>query len=272
MNFLSYNRKNKWLFSILLFLLLFSTNFSYGENTTVIKKAISLSEEKLINSSKAQRSIDEIDDKTQSLQIEYRSVLTQLKTYNNYNNQLNNLISSQRDELISLQNQINSIEDTKREIYPFLSRMVVALEKFVMLDIPFLKEERSNRISRLKNNLDRSDITLAEKLRQIFEAYRIELDYGRTIESYQSTINLNDINQTLRFLRVGRIGLFYISMDYSACGFWNQDDKKWQSLNDDFLYSIKQEIDIAEKKLPPDLLKLPFKVPVLSLNKTGAAQ
>ena len=56
----------------------------------------------------------------------------------------------------------------------------VGLETFVELDVPFHMEERMQRIEFLRNNLDRSDVSIAEKFRQVLEAYKIE-EVARTL-------------------------------------------------------------------------------------------
>ena len=229
-----------------------------------IKQAIDQTDLKLKQSATAQRKINRLDDSTQGLLAEYGATLRELDVYRQYNEQVRRLVDSQEQELEHLNRQLASIDGTKREIFPFLSRLVSALEQFIILDIPFLPEERETRLKRLKNNLDRSDISLAEKLRQIFEAYRIELDYGRTIEAYQANLDLNGARQNLHFLRVGRVGLFYLSLDQSRCGFWNSQTKAWESLADDYIHSISQGLAIAGKKLPPDLLRLPLPAPEVS--------
>ena len=56
------------------------------------------------------------------------------------------------------------------------------------LDIPFLMEERMERIAFLQDTLDRADVSVAEKFSQVLQAYQVENTYGTTIEAY--TINI----------------------------------------------------------------------------------
>jgi len=57
-------------------------------------------------------------------------------------------------------------------------RMVDTLDKFVAEDLPFLKEERTQRVEILKHLLTDPQTGVAEKYRRILEAYQIEADYG----------------------------------------------------------------------------------------------
>ena len=47
------------------------------------------------------------------------------------------------------------------------------------------------RVAFLRGNLDRADVSVAEKFRQVMEAYNIELQYGRGIETYRDTIDVS---------------------------------------------------------------------------------
>ena len=84
--------------------------------------------------------------------------------------------------------QLGEIETTSREVLPMMQKMVATLDQFVKLDVPFLPEERTNRIAALKDMMTRADVSVSEKYRRIVEAYQIEIEYGRTIEAYQGKV------------------------------------------------------------------------------------
>ena len=77
-------------------------------------------------------------------------------------------------------------------LLPLLLRMIKVLEEFVLLDAPFLKEERIARVELIKNMMDRPDVSLSDKYRHIMEAYQIEMEYGRTIKTMTDTTQKND--------------------------------------------------------------------------------
>ena len=82
-------------------------------------------------------------------------------------------------------------------------RMIDAIDQFVAVDVPFLKDDRTKRMNALKDLMGRSDVTVAEKYRKVMEAYQTEINYGRTIESYRGTLSLNGLDREVDFLRIG---------------------------------------------------------------------
>lgn len=202
-----------------------------------------------------QGQIDLLDEKNRSLLNEYKYTNKELQNTIKYNKQLEQLISSQEDEIKSVNKQLIEIEQTHKNIYPLMDKMIVSLEKLIQSDIPFLLEERTNRVNSLKNSLDRADIKTAEKFRIILEAFKIEYDYANTIESYEDLLE----GKTYTFLRLGRTALYYQSLDQKDHGYWNNQSKQWVNIDDTSAKSnIRKAIKIAQKQRNVELLELPF--------------
>lgn len=210
---------------------------------------------------RTQQQIDNLDDETRELLAEYRSVLNQKESLAAYNNQLQQLVVSQTEERALIDEQLENIDTTQRDIVPLMIKMVDVIEQFVELDSPFLPEERTNRVEQLKTMMTRADVSLAEKFRRILEAYQVETEYGRTLEAYQGELKAEDSLRTVDFLRVGRVGLYYLTLDQREAGMWDLDTRSWQQLPRESIQSVVQGLKVARKQLPPDLLTLPVKTP-----------
>jgi hypothetical protein len=205
-----------------------------------------------------QKRIDQISDETDDLLAQYRTVLKQLDSIRVYNQQMRELIASQEAELASLGDQLARVQEVGRSVTPLMLRMIDAIEAFIALDVPFLIEERTQRVAELRKLMDRADVTNAEKYRQIMEAYQIENEYGRTIESYRGTVTLGGRETIVDFLRFGRIALVYQSLDQADSGVWNQETRSWDSLDSSYRSPIRQGLRIARKQAAPDLIRLPL--------------
>lgn len=237
-----------------LFLLFSPPNFAVHVDT--LKDAIDTQIKTDQAAKQSQQKIDQLSEQKDEMLAEYRNVLRQTESLRIYNDQLDKLVLSQRDELTAIDQQLENIETTQREIVPLMLKMIDVIAQFVALDMPFLPEERSQRIAALENLMERADVSLAEKYRRILEAYQVETEYGRTIEAYQGDIELDGQTRTVDFLRIGRVSLYYLSLDGMEAGVW---DNGWQPLDESYRQAIEKGLKVARKQLPPDLLVLPVK-------------
>lgn len=204
---------------------------------------------------KYQRSIDKNEEIREDLLGEYKYTNSSLKSTKIYNEQLVKITKSQEEELKSLEQQLIDIEQTQKNIFPLMIDMIKSLKTLVNQDIPFLLDERLQRIQRLENTLDKADIQAHEKYRIILEAFKIEYDYAKTIESYQDKIE----GKTYNFLRLGRTALYYQSLDLKDYGYYNKQTSSWEEIEDMKSKSnIRRAIKIAKKQQNVDFLNLPF--------------
>jgi hypothetical protein len=106
--------------------------------------------------------------------------------------------------------------------------------------------------------MGRADVSNAEKYRQIMDAYQVENEYGRTIEAYRTTLNVDGVDVKADLLRFGRIALVYQTLDQKSAGVWNQEVGNWEPLDPGYRTAIKEGLKIARKQMAPDLIRLPL--------------
>ena len=155
-----------------------------------------------------QNKIDELDIESKKIYFEYKDTLNEYKSLKNYDDQLSQIINAQIEEIASIEDQLDSLDSINIDILPLLKRMVDSLSKFISIDIPFLIEERTQRLIDLDALILRADITTAEKFRKIFEAYQIEAKFGKTIEVYQGFLQIEDSEKAVDFFRLRKTGSF----------------------------------------------------------------
>lgn len=226
-----------------------------------VQEALDLQDQSLAASADIQRRIDALDDETRKMLREYRQTTSQVQDLTAYNEQLERLVATQRVELADFERQFREIEVTKRQILPLIVRMIDVLEEFVGLDIPFLQRERDARIAQLHELMERPEVPTSEKYRRVSEAYQIELEYGHTIEAYEGELLVGDETRTVAFLRFGRLGLYYMTLDGQEIGVWDNRADEWVVLGDEYRQPLDRAIRIARKQLPPDLIRLPVPAP-----------
>ncbi|HAG92552.1 MAG: hypothetical protein CMK83_09435 [Pseudomonadales bacterium] len=232
--------------------------------TTLADKTDRIIEGEQANTKSAVQSQDRVNtiaDKTQQLFQDYQLELKRIEDLTSYNTQLTQQIRRQQQSMLETEKSIDDVAIIERQVTPLMERMVKSLETFIKLDVPFLLEERYERIAFLKHTLARADVTIAEKFRQVMEAYNVEMDYGNTIESYRGTLKIGENAREVEFLRVGRIGLLYQSLDGSDIGAWNNETRDWQELGGRYARDIRLGLKVAKKQAAPELLTLPMPAP-----------
>lgn len=212
----------------------------------------------------SQTTIDAVSQQTSELLNEYREVQKQIETLRIYNAQIERLVNAQNREITSLNRQIDSVTVIDRQISPLMLRMIDSLGEFIKLDVPFLPQEREDRIEQLRTMMDRADVANSEKFRRLLEAFQIENEYGRTIEAYRGQLPTASGSREVDYLRVGRVILLYQTLDRTETGMWNPTNKNWVALPDTYRSPVRQGLRMARKQVAPDLLRLPIPAPELA--------
>lgn len=209
----------------------------------------------------SQQRIDRMALQTQKMLEEYQQITLNTEYQNTYNYELKQLKEDQEAELDSLQKQIDEINVTQLRIMPLMNSMADSLEKFVVLDMPFHQEARVNGVIQLKQHLRNPSLALPDKYRLLLEAFQIENDYGRSVESYRDSLEVDGEDLSVEFLRIGRVALYYRTLDGAASAYWNMDAREWEPLPAKFDRNISDAIRVAGNQVAPQLLRLPMVMP-----------
>ena len=214
----------------------------------------------------SQARVDKVVEETRNLLDEYNTVNKEIDGLKVYNQLMERQIQDQVREMETLANSIEQVTVIERQIPPLMIRMIDGLEQFVALDIPFLEKERTDRVDKLRAVMERGDVSVAERTRNVFEAYQVENDYGRTIESYKGELNIAGGIRQVEFLRIGRIALLYQTADGAFTGAWDKEAGGFVELRSGSARTqVRQGLRMARKEIAPDLL-------LLSIDAAGAAR
>lgn len=206
---------------------------------------------------RSQAKIDDLTEETRRLLNEYKTVLKEVEGLKVYNRQLEKQIGNQEQEMVQLAASIDEVTIIERQITPLMLRMIDGLEQFVELDAPFLLDERLGRVERLREMMDRADVAVSEKFSQVFRAFQIENEYGRTMETYPTTIQIDGIDRKVDILKVGRIALVYQTPDGAETGMFNPGTREYESVDNSYQASVRQGIRMARQQASIDMLSLP---------------
>jgi hypothetical protein len=213
--------------------------------------------------STSQKRVTRLAQQTADLLAEYRAVVRETESLKIYNDNLEKVVMDQREEVVSINQQLSGLEATNRGIVPLMLEMIDMLDKIVESDMPFRLEERRARVVRLRDMMDQADVTASEKYRRVMEAYQGEMQYGRTTEAYAEP--LPSTGQTVDFLRIGRTLLIYQSSDQLTTGWFNPTTRNYEDLPDRYRLEVKEGLAIARNEKAPNLVMLP--VPGAEVSK-----
>jgi len=208
----------------------------------------------------SQTRIDQVVSETRKKEEQYKRLIKEVEGLNIYNTLLQRQIDGQVIKLSEMKESIEQVDVISRQILPVMTEMISGLEKFVAVDVPFLKDERDQRIANLNDILTKPDVNVAEKFRKVTEAYQIENDYGRTISAYSGSIEIDGESRQVNFLRIGRIAFMYQTENEEISKVWDQSGRQWQDA-DEYKNDIRDGLKIARKQVAPDLLLLPVSAP-----------
>ena len=229
--------------------LIFSSFHSFAqdamEENNVVNDTILLSKSSIEKSGLTQEQIVKLDETTRILLADYQATSKEFDSLKLYNDQVQKIINSQIEEIENIILKIDELDKTNQRIVPLMLKMIDGLENFVLLDLPFLMKERSTRVLNLKETMDRGDVSTSEKFRLITEAYKTELEYGRTIETYRDNILIDDVETSADFLRVGRIALTYLTVDGNKGGYWDTQSSSWQKASSSIRRATADALKIA---------------------------
>ena len=219
-----------------------------------MESVLEIGRDNQILSAQSQDKIDLTERQTDKIVNEWKAVSKQVEGLKLYNEQKRIQIKAQLELMDKLDEQLVQVVVMQRQIPPLAQRMLESLESFINLDTPFRIEERTNRIDLVRSSLAKPKVTASEQVRQVLEAYNIEAEYGRKIDTYESTLTDGTV---VNILVVGRIGMFYQTKDEQSSGRWDNDTNSWDELPGSYRKPIRDGIRMAKKLAPTDMLMMP---------------
>lgn len=237
---------------------------SAGAQADQLDRVFQVAQSTVDKAQESQKRIDGIADQTNDLLQDFKQVTKEIEGLRVYNAQLEARIQNQLDRIGQIDKSIIDVKSIQRQIPPLLERMLDGLENFIELDVPFHIDERRERAARLRANMSKSNQSVAENFRQVLEAYKIENEYGRKLEAYETAIDFNGdgTERQVDIFRVGRIAFVYRTLDGAEVGRWDNVNRRWESLDpNEWSAQINTGIRIARNQAVKDILQLPIAAP-----------
>lgn len=204
-----------------------------------------------------QNEVDNWSQEKQRLVNEILNLKSKLEWTKFQNKKYRSYIQQEKETIADLQRQKQELKTLRIELEPFLFQVVETLKQFVANDLPFLPEERKERFAFLEESLTKRGIDLHERMRRVFEGLQVETNYGNSVEVNERKIKIQGNTKQVQVLRLGRLNLYYKTLDGQEVGHWEKKTGKWDPLPDEYNQDIKKTIEIAQQKRAAELVDLP---------------
>ena len=221
-----------------------------------LREALTTGEQATRKAEQVQDQINQLDDDRSEMVREYRTLLQRRDAAELFAKQQELVVQSQREEIASLTEQLGSIDDITAQTVPMLLGMIADLKQFVAADLPFKAEERKTRLDSLEALMKTPNVTTAEQYRLIMEAYSAEMEYGRTIDTWQEEIAIDGNPTTVDMFLYGRVSLVYITPDGKAARY-DRASGEWQPLPGSYAADIRRAVRVAQGKAQQVVLFAP---------------
>ncbi|MEM1106774.1 MAG: DUF3450 domain-containing protein [Pseudomonadota bacterium] len=209
-----------------------------------------------------QRQINQLDDERSDMVREYRTLLQRRDAAELFARQQEQVVQSQRREVESLTEQLGRIDEITAETVPMLIDMIADLKAFVAADLPFKSDFRQARLDGLDAAMNDPQVSTAEKYRLIIEAYQAEMEYGSTIDTWQTTQDVGGAPTNVDMFQYGRVALVWLTPDDRQAARWVRatasEPGRWEPITDGGMRAaIREAIRVASGKKQQEVLFAP---------------
>ncbi|MDO9520368.1 MAG: DUF3450 family protein [Pseudohongiella sp.] len=204
---------------------------------------------------------------TDSLQEQFQQANTALEALTLTNTQLRERIARQEQLIIEMAASIEHAallaDDENSPLNGLIDRMMSDIEQFVESDLPFELEARRRQVERIRGLIDNPEAPISQKLAMLISLYQAEGAYGRSLETYTQTMEVNGVEQEVTLTRIGRIMLAYQTADRTTTAVWDKETDQWVELSaGEYRTSLTRAMNVANGSLNAELINIPISAPV----------
>ncbi|WP_084399620.1 DUF3450 domain-containing protein [Henriciella aquimarina] len=222
-----------------------------------LRQALETGEQATREAEQVQERINQLDDQRSDMVSEFRTLLQRTQAAQLYARQQEKVVESQRRELESLQSQLERVDEITAQTTPMLIDMISDLEAFVKADLPFKLEERTESINSLRAAMENPQVPIVEQYRLIIEAYKREMEYGRTVSTWPAEIDIEGKPVMVDMFLYGRVALVYLSPDRKYAARYDRASASWVPVASKFKEDIAEAIKVAKGTTTPKVLYAP---------------
>ena len=214
-------------------------------------------EEAIVLQQQTQKQIDDWVSEKEGLLSRIRNLKNELRYVERQQEEYASYSRKQEQNIRRIEEKQEDLKRMHREFEPYLEEMVERLQDFVQSDLPFLTEEREKRLAFISESMGDYHLAVSEKFRRILEALQVEAEYGRYPEVDETFLDIDGKPTKVQMLRIGRLALYYLTLDGKKAGRYDPKSGRWKELPRDSAGEIKSAIQMIGKNRTMALVNLP---------------
>lgn len=172
-----------------------------------------------------------------------------------------------RNQKAVLKNQTAAYEGRHKEFQKALSKAIRDRAAVLKTDFPYQREKRVSDLEELAIALDNGVVNVEDGLGRFFTLLQASLDFAYDTEVYRGSYKATDgSDHEGSYVRMGAVLLAFASEDGRTAAFLARDaGGAWSWKDADLSPEVKADImtavKVAQGKVAPQLVKLPFQAP-----------
>lgn len=188
---------------------------------------------------------------------EINSLETSLKGLNFQIQKLDRQIAAEDKRIAMNKRKLVETERIRNGLQLWLLETYQSLKDSYAAGLPFLDEERKSRLDDLELVLNDPHTPVYEQFRRMFETLLVEAEYGYSSEVYRSEIELSGEKTQVDLLRVGRLALFYRSLDGRSVGLFSPASGDYTPLSEAAVEDITHAFKVVRRETAAEMVALP---------------
>lgn len=173
-------------------------------------------------------------------------------------------------KVADLERRVLEMEAIHLELLPVLDQTLERLARHVAEDLPFDQDARQQQLQRVAGMLNDYDVSLPLKTRAVFDMLAREMDLGHGVDVRTADIRIGEQTTQVELLRLGRVGLYALSLDQKTAWRWQPAHFRWEELPGS-ARALSEAIAMAEGRRIIGLIRLPMETPEAISVREGEA-
>lgn len=226
-------------------------------NTWAVVPLDAMAVETLRDAQQVQKLAKEWDDHEKKIRAEILALEERSNRLSDQLERLDQAVVIEEQRITQQRRRLSESLRLREGLLDWLQDVDGRLEQVKGQGLPFLAAERQRRLADLREVLADPHVPLYEQFRRVFEVLLVETEYGHSSEVYRDSVFVDGEELQVDLLRVGRLALFFRTLDGKKTGVFDPATEQFRWLDEDALGGISRAFAVVRRETAPEMVTLP---------------